>query len=243
MKRYMLGAAAFAIVLTATGVYVARHDSAAAPEPRQAAQSASITVNVVNPTTNTFDRAIAATGTVMPRDELIVGSDASGVRLVEVLAEVGSVVRKGQLLARADDAQLQAQLAQHQALVKQAEVELAMARANLDRAEKLKDSGVYSVETYQTRKTTADAAVAKLDLAIAQRRELDVRIAHTRVHAPAAGVISKKSATVGAVVQPGAEMFRMIRDAELEWLAELQLEGSAVELQGDERLVSTYLDD
>jgi RND family efflux transporter MFP subunit len=157
----------------------------------------------------------------VPRDELIIGSDASGMRLVEVLAEVGSVVRKGQLLARADDAQLQAQLAQQKTLVKQTEVELAQARANSERAEKLNDSGIYSTETYQARKTSADAAAAKLDVAIEQKEELDVRISHTRVHAPASGVTSKKSATVGAVVQPGMEMFRLIRDGELEWLAEL----------------------
>ena len=221
MKRYILGAAAGAMALSATAFFLSGRDTATAPEPRHAAQSASITVNVVTPAPGTFDRAIAATGTVMPRDELIIGSDASGVRLVEVLAEVGTVVRKGQLLARADDSQLRTQLAQHEALVKQAEVELTQARANLERAEKLKDSGVYSIETYQTRKTAADAAAAKLELAIAQRRELEVKIGHTRVYAPAAGVISKKSATVGAVVQPGIEMFRMIREGELEWLAEL----------------------
>ena len=57
--------------------------------------------------------------------------------------------------------------------------------------------------------------------AIAQRDELQVKIAHTRVVAPAGGVISRKSATVGAVVQPGTELFRLIRDGELEWRAEL----------------------
>jgi RND family efflux transporter MFP subunit len=48
-----------------------------------------------------------------------------------------------------------------------------------------------------------------------------VRIGHTRVYAPASGVISEKSAALGAVLQPGLEMFRLIRDGELEWLAEL----------------------
>jgi RND family efflux transporter MFP subunit len=43
----------------------------------------------------------------------------------------------------------------------------------------------------------------------------------TRVVAPADGIIVKRTATVGAVVQPGAEMFRLIRGGQLEWLAEL----------------------
>jgi RND family efflux transporter MFP subunit len=222
MRRYIFGIAiTAALVVAAPGFFISYDHKAAALERKSAVQPPSLTVNVVRPVSSTFAHTIAATGSVMPRDELIIGSDASGIRLVEVLAEVGSVVRKGQLLARADDAQLQAQLAQQKALVKQAEVELAQARANSERAEKLKDSGIYSTETYQTRKTSADAAAAKLDVAIAQKRELEVRISHTRVYAPASGVISKKSATVGAVVQPGLEMFRLIRDGELEWLAEL----------------------
>jgi HlyD family secretion protein len=222
MRRYIFGIAiTAALVIAAPGFFISYDHTAAALEPKSAVPPPSITVNVVRPVSSTFAHSIAATGSVMPRDELIIGSDASGMRLVEVFAETGSVVRKGQLLARADDAQLRAQLAQQKALVKQAEVELAQARANSERAEKLKDSGIYSTETYQTRKTSADSAAAKRDVAIAQKEELDVRISHTRVHAPASGVISKKSATVGTVVQPGLEMFRLIRDGELEWLAEL----------------------
>jgi HlyD family secretion protein len=181
----------------------------------------SITVNVVEPSSTTFARQIAATGTISPRDELLIGSDASGVRLTEVTVDVGSVVQKGQLLARADDAQLLAQLAQMVAQVKQAEAESAQADANLERAERLKDSGVYSLETVQTRRTSAASASARLELAIAQRRELEIKAGHTRVYAPYAGVISKRTATVGAVVQQGNELFRLIKDGQLEWRAEL----------------------
>jgi HlyD family secretion protein len=151
----------------------------------------------------------------------VIGADANGVRLTTLLADTGDTVRRGQLLARGDDAQLRAQLAQQHALVRQAEVELAQAEANLERAERVQDSGIYSVEAVQTRRTAAQAAAAKLALAQAQRAELEVRLAHTTVHAPADGVIARRSASVGMVMQPGVELFRLIRDDELEWLAEL----------------------
>jgi RND family efflux transporter MFP subunit len=198
------------------------------------ASPASITVNMMSPISVAFDRSVAATGTVAPRDELIVGSDASGVRLTEVLVDVGSVVRKGELLARADDKELQAQLAQQEALIAQAQVEYEQARANLERAEALKDSGVYSVETVQTRRTNAAAANAKVALALAQRRELEVKIGHAKVMAPASGVVSHRSATVGAVIQPGTELFRLIRDGQLEWRAELPSHSLARVQPGDE---------
>jgi RND family efflux transporter MFP subunit len=191
------------------------------PEAAQkpAAPVASITVAATTPEITSFSRVVAATGSVNARDELLIGSDANGVRLLEVLADVGTPVRKGQLLARADDAQLQAQLAQQVAQVKNARAENDQAQANLERAERLTD--FFSVEVVQTRRTAAATAAAKLELAIAQRDELQVRVAQTRIHAPADGIISRKSATVGAVVQPGTELFRMIRDGELEWRAEL----------------------
>jgi len=219
-KRRVIAIAVAAVALGGTAAAIfgqERH----APAQKTQTPVASIAVDVVGLETAIFARAIAATGTVSPRDELVIGSDASGVRLLEVLVDTGSVVRKGELLARADDTQLQAQLAQQEALVKSAQVELQQAQANLERSEELKDSGVYSVEQIQTRRTSAAAAAAKLELAQAQRRELQVRIGYTRVVAPASGVISRKTATVGAVVQPGTELFRMIRDGELEWRAEL----------------------
>lgn len=186
-----------------------------------ALETVGMSVRVTTPTTTTFERAIAATGTVNARDELIIGSDAAGIRLVEVLVDVGCVVRKGQLLARGDDTLLLAQLAQQTALVRQAEAEAVQANDKLERAERLKGTGVYSLETVQARHTAALAAAARLDLAVAQRQEMQVKLAHTRIVAPAAGVISRRSATVGAVVQAGPELFRLIRDGELEWRAEL----------------------
>lgn len=186
-----------------------------------AAPAASLAVETISPQALTLQQTVAASGNVAARDELVIGSDASGVRLLEVRVEAGSRVERGQLLARGDDSALRAQLAQHDALIRQAEVDHAQALANLDRAERVKDAGVYSTEAIQTRRSTAEAAAARLDLARAQRRELEIALARTQVLAPAGGVISKRSATVGAVMQPGIELFRLIRDEQLEWLAEL----------------------
>ena len=217
MKKSILALSIGAIVSTAGAftLYSAKPEAAQKP----AAPVASVTVAVVVPEMTNFSRTIAATGTVNPRDELVIGSDASGVRLTATFVDVGSVVRKGQLLARADDAQLQAQLAQQAATVKQMRAEYAQALANEERAVRL--VGFFSEETIQTRHTAAATAAAKRDLAVAQHKELEVKIGQTRVFAPADGVISRKTATVGAVVQPGSELFRLMRDGELEWRAEL----------------------
>ena len=216
MKRRILVIAVAAIVAGGATFGLAGRHSSAAQKPGPAP---SITVNLVAPQSSSFARAIAATGTVAARDELLIGSDASGVRLLEVLVDVGATVQKGQLLARGDDAQLRTQLAQQEAAVKQAEADYALAKSNLERAERMQ--GFFSPETVQTKRTAEATAAAKLELAIAQRDELKIKIAHTRVVAPASGTISRKAATVGAVVSQGTELFRLIKDGELEWRAEL----------------------
>jgi HlyD family secretion protein len=212
--------------LAASGAAIAILDPAApaakpASAPVAPTGTAGITVNVATPVETSFARAVAASGTVRARDELVIGSDIAGLRIVEVPVEVGSVVQAGQLLARADDSQLQAQLAQQEALIRQALAELAQAQANLERAEGTMDIGIYSVEALQTRRTAAVSAQARLELARAQKRELEVRIRQARVLAPAAGVVARKTVTLGAVVQNGNEMFRVIKDGQIEWLAEL----------------------
>jgi RND family efflux transporter MFP subunit len=216
VKKSILALSIGAIVSAAGAfaLYSGKPEAAQKPAP-----AASVTVGLGSVEITSFSRVIAATGTVNARDELVIGSDASGVRLTAIFVDVGSAVRKGQLLARADDAQLQAQHAQLAATVKQMQAEYAQALANEERAERL--VGFFSEETIQTRHTAAATAAAKLDLAVAQQKELEVRIGQTRVFAPSDGVISKKTATVGAVVQPGSELFRLIRDGELEWRAEL----------------------
>lgn len=244
----LVGAAALAIA--AKTVPEAQPAAAALP-------AAAITVEATQPREQTFVRSVAATGSIAARDELLVGSDASGVRLVEVHVDVGSAVRRGQLLARGDDRLLQAQIAQQQAQIRVAAADAAQADANLERAERIADAGVYSVEAVQTRRTAAQAAAAKLELARAQLRELEVHLAHTRVIAPADGVIARRSATVGAVMQPGTELFRLMQDGEVEWRAELPAHalaqvnpGATVALQLDDgrklqgrvRLVAPTLD-
>jgi HlyD family secretion protein len=69
---------------------------------------------------------------------------------------------------------------------------------------------------------TAEAtALAKVNALSAQLALQELRLRQTRVVAPDDGVVSARLATVGAVVQPGQELFRLIRQNRIEWRAEL----------------------
>jgi RND family efflux transporter MFP subunit len=69
--------------------------------------------------------------------------------------------------------------------------------------------------------TAARTATARLEAAQAGERVQQLRQAQTRVLASDAGVISARSATVGAVLPAGQELFRLIRRGRLEWRAEV----------------------
>ena len=173
-----MGAAATALLLPAP---------TKSAEAKPQATEPSLTVDVVTPASATFARNIAATGTVRARDELVIGSDASGVRLLDVLVDVGSTVQRGQLLARGDDACCAPQLAQQDAQIKQAQAELAQARANLERAERVKRlRRVQRSRRCRRADTAPKPRRPSSNSRSAQRRELEVRIAQTRVVAPGA---------------------------------------------------------
>ena len=55
----------------------------------------------------------------------------------------------------------------------------------------------------------------------AKIRADEVRLTQTEIKAPANGAISGRLATIGAVVQPGQELFRLILDERLEWRADV----------------------
>lgn len=165
--------------------------------------------------------AVVGTGSVVPWQELVVGSEVNGLRVMEVTFEEGDTVAKGQLMVRLDDSVLRAQLAQAQAAEAEAEANLAFARSDVARGRELAQRENIARQTVEQRETTARANEAKLAQARAQRDQLEAQLAQTRILAPEAGIVSKRSVLVGAVVAQGTELFRLIRDGRLELDAQL----------------------
>jgi HlyD family secretion protein len=188
--------------------------AASAPKP-------ALTVSAVSPTQSNMALRLAANGNVAAWQEASIGAEVNGLKLMEVRVNVGDVVKKGQVLARFSSEGVVADALQAQASVAEAQANAAEAAANADRARSLQNTGALSsqqIAQYLTADTTAKARVeaAKATLASAQ-----VRRNNALLVAPDSGVISARSATVGAVVGAGTELFRMIRQGRLEWRAEV----------------------
>lgn len=164
-------------------------------------------------------RRIPATGNIAPWQEASVGTEAEGLQLTEVRVNVGDRVRRGQVLAVFKPEMVAADLAEAQASVAQAQAQLMEAEANAERARGLDASGAMSAQQINAYVVAARTARARLDAAkaIAQRHHL--RLAQTRVLAPSDGIITARTATVGAVMPGGQELFRLIKEGRLEWRA------------------------
>lgn len=207
-------------------------------------------VTVARAEMSEFRDAVLVSGSLVPREEILVAPEIEGLRVLELFADEGSHVKKGEVLARLVSDQLDAQMAQNDAAlarsnaaiaqaksqIVQAEAQAREATAQLERAEPLKKQGYLSGSTYDQRKSAADTASAQVVAARdglkaaeaekaqveAQRRELDWRLGNTEVRAPADGVVSQRNARIGALAHAAGEpMFRIIQKSEVELDAEV----------------------
>jgi HlyD family secretion protein len=199
---------------------------------------------------HSITETLTVTGSLVPREEIVVGTELDGLRIVEILADVGDRVEQGQVLARLDATMLRIQLAQNTSMIAIAEASIAQMKASIAEAQATEAEAADALQRTQTlgatgttspvqllaRETQAKVAAAKATsaeenlriakaqqaLAEAQRSEINLKIARTELKAPAAGTISHRAARLGAVVSlAGEPLFRLVRNSEIEFDAEV----------------------
>ncbi len=221
-KPLLLSVAAVG-ALVVIAVVVARVQAADDKKPAAAASApkAALTVTTTTPQSANLPVKLSANGSIAAWQEASVGTEANGLRLAEVRVNVGDVVKRGQVLASFAPDTVQVDLNQTRASVAEAEATLAEAAANAQRARELQTSGALSEQQINQYLTAERTARARLDWQRAAARVQELRLRQTQVLAPDNGIISARSATVGAVLPAGQELFRLIRQGRLEWRAEV----------------------
>jgi RND family efflux transporter MFP subunit len=246
---------ALALVGTVVGggyLFVEKKQTAAMQAERMEAAKpiAAPAVTVSKVMTSDFVEMAVVSGSLIPREEILVSPEIEGLRVLQLFADEGDHVKKGDVLARLVSEQIDAQIAQNQAnlarsvaaiaqaqsQIAQAEAQAKEAAAQLERAEPLKKSGYLSGATYDQRESAARTTAAQLVAARdgltaaqadkaqveAQGRELQWRRSNTEVTAPQDGVISRRNARMGALASSvGEPMFRIIQKGEIELDAEI----------------------
>ncbi len=205
-------------LVTAAGLFGLNRANAA---DKPAAPRPALSVTTVLPQKASLPVTFAANGSIAAWQEAIIGSEANGLRLTDVLVNVGDTVKAGQVLATFSAETVKAELAQSRASVLEAEATAADAAANAQRARTLEKSGALSTSQIAQYQTTEQTARARVEAARAAYDAQQVRLGYASVRAPDSGVISARTATVGAVVGASTELFRMVRKGRLEWRAEV----------------------
>jgi RND family efflux transporter MFP subunit len=168
-----------------------------------------VAVTIASATRGPAIDAIYATGTVEPTVMLPI-APRTGARLVELNADEGDRVRKGQVLARLDDADLAS-------TVEELEARARYARAQNERSEDLVRKGFMAkAETDRTR-SELDAADAAVKRARSQRDYMSLT-------APAEGLIIKRDGERGQFIAAGQAVFFLSCCAPLRVSAEVDEE-------------------
>lgn len=221
MPARTLAIAAAVTMLVAAGLFAAAGGSRAAEDKKPTTAKPSLTVTSALPRRVDLPVTLAANGNIAAWQEASVGAETGGQRLTEVRVNVGDRVRKGQVLATFAGDTLRAEAAQARAALAEAEAAAAEAAANAERARGLATTGALSAAQINQYLTAEKTAQARVQAARASFDAQQVRVGQTQVLSPDDGIISARTATVGAVVGSGTELFRLIRQGRLEWRAEV----------------------
>ncbi|MEL6631475.1 MAG: efflux RND transporter periplasmic adaptor subunit [Bacteroidota bacterium] len=150
---------------------------------------------------------IRTSGVVASKEEVKLAFKIGGV-IQQLTGKEGTYIRKGQLLARLNPAEINAQ-------VKQAELGLNKANRDLQRVEKLFADTVATLEQVQDLTTAKEVAAANLDIARFNQQ-------YAVIYAPVSGRILRKLAEEGEVIGPGTPVY-MLASAEGTQVIRIQL--------------------
>jgi RND family efflux transporter MFP subunit len=155
--------------------------------------------------------SLALTGEVEPLVRADLSFRVNG-RVIARLVDVGAHVDAGDVLARLDPAEQQAELDAAAAAVAAADSQLRVAKATFDRQNSLMSSGFTTRVTYDRAKQDLQTAESALESAKSQLGTAREALGDTELHARAAGVITARSLEIGQVVQAAQTVFTLAQD-------------------------------
>jgi len=178
-------------------------------------------------------------GEVRARHETALAFRVAG-KLAKRHVDMGARVRRGDVLAELDPADLRLQAEAARAQLAAAEADLALARSERDRHRTLLDKQLISQSLFDLRDAQFQAAQARARQARAQVEVAGNQAEYALLRADADGVIAQRLAEVGQVVSAGQPVFVLAADGEREVaisLPELGIERFAI---GQPVLVSLW---
>ena len=156
MKKYgkVIMVAIFAIVLA--GIFVFLYLKSRPEEIRY---------EKVRPAIGTIEKTAVVTGKIVPRDEINIKPQISGI-ITELFKEAGEMVKAGEVIAKVKVIPEMSSLSAAQSRVRLAEINLKQAETDMEREQALYDRQLVSREEYDKVKQTRDQAREEYNAAV-----------------------------------------------------------------------------
>jgi membrane fusion protein, multidrug efflux system len=183
-------------------------DEGAVPTDAAPVNERAVPVEVTIAQVTSFEEVIQMTGTIEAPDDATLSAESAGT--LRTLAPLGTVVRRGQVVAQIDAGIARAALGQAEAGLQAAQAQLELAEDQFRRQEPLYRDSIISALEFQavrTQQAAARAQVAQAQASVAQARE---HVGRTRVVAPFNGTVEAHLAERGAQVSPGMPVVRLV---------------------------------
>jgi len=211
----------------------------------RAADPPPVPVVVTTARSENFGASISATGTVVSRNDARISSEVGGT--LAWIAEPGTVVRRGDAIARLDTARLSLELRDNQAALKRLDAQLSLLATQRARLESLAGQSMVSQTQLDEAQSREQMAQQDVEQARVARDRAKLDLDRARVRAPFAGIVAERMQQSGEYVASGAPLLRLVNDRELEVVARAPLvsadsvvAGAKVRLvDGDRRATGT----
>jgi len=152
------------------------------PDPRRETDrplgAAPIAMTLARAERHSITETVPVTGSLVAREEIVVGAEVDGLRIVEILADVGDRVEQGQVLARLDGNMLRIQLAQNTSTIAKAEASIGQVRASIAETQAAEAEAADALKRTQTLGATGATSPVQL-----LARETQAKVAAARATA------------------------------------------------------------
>lgn len=194
----------FAIVLLAAILYGLHIRSTHEKELARATDEAAIlTVNVVHPQSGSVAQDLVLPGNVQAFTETPIYSRTNGY-LKKWYFDIGSHVRRGQLLAEIETPEVDQQLQQSQAELERIQANMELAGVTSNRWQSLLSKHAVSQQEADQARSNYIAAQAAVDASKANVRRLEQLQNYEKITAPFDGVITARNTDIGDLINAGS---------------------------------------
>ena len=172
----------------------------------QAGEADAVTVTVANVAIRPVERTVSVVGTLAADAQAELASEVEG-QVIEIVADLGDRVNRGDVLARVRSDEIEARL-------RESEASFEKAIADETRAKPLREQGVISTQEYDQVRTS-------LQVARARRDQLRIQLEHTDIRSPLDASVAVRLVDKGSYVRAGTVIYRLVQDDPLKFRGEV----------------------